>query len=88
VFEGASAAGASGAGDEATREEAMQEVKSIAPISKPEMTIASLDVDFFMFLLEHFRVQYDVVSSLFATGLRLKCEEIPFHPPISWDRGV
>ena len=88
MFEGASAAGASGAGDEATREEAMQEVKSIAPISKPEMTIASLDVDFFMFLLEHFLVQYDPVSSLLVPGLRLKCEETSIHPPPSWDWGV
>jgi hypothetical protein len=57
VFAGASDAGASGSGDWLTPEDATQEVKSIAPRTRPEITMASLEGDLFMFSLEHFLVQ-------------------------------
>jgi hypothetical protein len=61
VFAGASDAGASGVGDWDKVEDAMQEVKSIAPRTRPERIIASLEGDLFMFSLEHFLVQNPLI---------------------------
>jgi hypothetical protein len=69
VFAGASDAGASGTGDWLTPEDAIQEVKSIAPRTRPERTIASLEGDLFMFSLEHFLVQNPLIFC--AVTLRL-----------------
>jgi hypothetical protein len=66
VLAGASEAGVLGSGSCATGEEAIQEVRSIAPRTRPERTIASLDDDFFMVLLDHLYLNSDCFLAFYC----------------------